>query len=52
MAPSIGTIEEIRRRVISELVDLDLPLSRRRLSRRQRFSRALRRHGSRIPGVR
>jgi hypothetical protein len=52
MAPTVGTIEEIRRRVISELVDLDLPLARRRLSRRQRLSRALRRHGSRIPGVR
>jgi hypothetical protein len=51
MAPSVGTIEEIRRRVISEIVDLELPLTRRKVSRRKRVMRALRRQSARIPGL-
>jgi len=38
----LKTIDEIRRRVISELVDLEI-VSARRLSARQRFLRRLRR---------
>jgi hypothetical protein len=38
------TIDEIRRRVISELVDSDVRFAaRRRPSRKQRFARSLRR---------
>ncbi|MDX6593545.1 MAG: hypothetical protein QOJ13_2741 [Gaiellales bacterium] len=38
-----STIDEIRRRVITELVDLELHVPRRRLSRRERLFRLLRR---------
>jgi hypothetical protein len=42
-ATMTSTIDEIRRRVISELVDVELHVPRRRLSRRERFLRLLRR---------
>jgi len=46
--PDFRSIDEIRRKVISELVDLEIVVARRRLTRRQRFSRRLRR---RLRGV-
>jgi hypothetical protein len=49
MAPDIRTIDEIRRRVITELVDLEI-VSARRLPRHQRIFRTLRRRGARIIG--
>jgi len=42
MTPDLKTIDEIRRRVISELVDLEI-VSARRLSTGQRILRKLRR---------
>jgi hypothetical protein len=42
MAPDLRTIDEIRRRVISDLVDLEI-VSARRLSARQRILLRLRR---------
>jgi hypothetical protein len=42
MAPDLRTIDEIRRRVISDLVDLEI-VSAHRLSARQRILRRLRR---------
>jgi hypothetical protein len=48
-APSSGSsIEEIRRRVVKELVDLDVVFASRRLTRRQRIARGLRRRGARL----
>lgn len=47
----IPTIEDIRKRVISELVDADVRFARRRhLSRRRRVVRSLRRQASRVIG--
>jgi hypothetical protein len=44
MPPSPATsIDEIRRKVVKELVDLDVAFARRRLTRRQRIVRGLRR---------
>jgi len=44
-------VEDIRKRVISELVDADVrPVARRRLSRRERVVRAFRRGASRVIG--
>jgi hypothetical protein len=50
MAPitSVGSLEEIRRKVVRELVDLDLGFGRKRLTRRQRFARSVRRGGERV----
>jgi hypothetical protein len=50
MAPitSIGSLDDIRRKVIRELVDLDLGIARRRLTRRQRWARGVRRGGGRV----
>jgi hypothetical protein len=39
-----GSLDEIRRRVIRELVDLEI-VSARRLTRRDRFLRGVRRRG-------
>jgi hypothetical protein len=44
--PSLS-LEQIRRKVISELVDLEI-VSARRLTRRQRLVRGLRRRGARL----
>jgi hypothetical protein len=50
MPPSPATsIDEIRRKVVKELVDLDVAFARRRLTRRQRIVRGLRR---RTAGIR
>ena len=49
MAPDIRTIDEIRRRVITELVDLEI-VSARRLPRHQRIFRTLRCRGAQIIG--
>jgi hypothetical protein len=38
---NLSTFDEIRRRVISELVDLEQRLSRRPLTRRQRIRRRI-----------
>jgi hypothetical protein len=44
MPPSpASSIDEIRRKVVKELVDLDVAFARRRLTRRQRIARGLRR---------
>jgi hypothetical protein len=44
MPPSPATsIDEIRRKVVKELVDLDVAFARRRMTRRQRIARGLRR---------
>jgi hypothetical protein len=49
MPPSAATsIDEIRRKVVKELVDLDVAFARRRLTRRQRIARGLRRSAARI----
>jgi hypothetical protein len=49
MPPSPATsIDEIRRKVVKELVDLDVAFARRRLTRRQRVTRGLRRRVARI----
>ena len=52
MAPieDFRSIDEIRRKVISELVDLEIVLARRRLTRRQRVTRRLRRRLRRVGG--
>jgi hypothetical protein len=42
MAPDLRSLEEIRRKVIRDLVDLDI-VSARRLGRRRRILRAVRR---------
>jgi hypothetical protein len=42
MAPELRTIDQIRRRIITELVDLEV-VSARRLGTRQRVIRRLRR---------
>jgi hypothetical protein len=49
MAPisGVGSLDEIRRRVIRELVDLEI-VSARRLTRRDRFVRGVRRRGRRL----
>lgn len=49
MAPisGVGSLDEIRRRVIRELVDLEI-VSARRLTRRYRFVRGVRRRGRRL----
>ncbi|HEY0389844.1 MAG TPA: hypothetical protein VGC71_15490 [Gaiellales bacterium] len=44
-APGLPTLDELRRKVISELVDMDIVASRR-LTRRQRFVRSVRRRGA------
>ena len=44
-SPSLPTLEEVRRKVIRELVDLEV-VSARRLTRRERLARALRRRAS------
>jgi len=44
-----ASIDEIRRKVVKELVDLDVAFARRRLTRRQRIARGLRR---RTAGIR
>jgi hypothetical protein len=51
MAPDLSTIDEIRRRVIRELVDVEI-VRARRLPRRQRIFRKLRRGATRIIGTR
>jgi len=44
-------VDDIRKRVISELVDADVRfVGRRRLSRRERLARAFRRRASRVIG--
>jgi hypothetical protein len=43
-APGLPSLDELRRKVISELVDLDI-VSSRRLSRRERLVRTVRRRG-------
>jgi len=49
MPPSPATsIDEIRRKVVKELVDLDVAFARRRLTRRQRVARGLRRRVARV----
>jgi hypothetical protein len=45
--PSLLSLDELRRKVISELVDLEI-VSARRLTRRERFVRGLRRRGARL----
>ena len=52
MAPieDFRSIDEIRRKVISELVDLEIVLARRRSTRRQRVTRRLRRRLRRVGG--
>jgi hypothetical protein len=42
--PGLPSLEELRRKVISELVDLEI-VSSRRLSRRERIVRTVRRRG-------
>jgi hypothetical protein len=53
MAPNktMGSLEDVRRKVISELVDLELRVSGRRLTRRKRFARRLRRRASRMAAL-
>jgi hypothetical protein len=53
MAPNttMGSLEDVRRKVISELVDLELRVSGRRLTRRKRFARRLQRRASRIAAL-
>lgn len=46
--PPASSIDEIRRKVVKELVDLDVAFARRRLTRRQRVARGLRRRAARI----
>jgi hypothetical protein len=46
--PPASSIDEIRRKVVKELVDLDVAFARRRLTRRQRVVRGLRRRAARI----
>lgn len=46
MAPNITSLDDLRRKVISDLVDLDLMVGRRPLTRRQRFTRGVRRRGA------
>jgi hypothetical protein len=49
MSPSpASTIDEIRRKVVKELVDVEVAFARRRLTRRQRIARGLRRRSARI----
>jgi hypothetical protein len=49
MPPSpTSTIDEIRRKVVKELVDVEVAFARRRLTRRQRIVRGLRRRSARI----
>jgi hypothetical protein len=43
---SVGSLDDIRRKVIRELVDLELGLGPRRLTRRQRFARGVRHRAS------
>jgi hypothetical protein len=43
-SPGLPSLDELRRKVISELVDLDI-VSSRRLSRRERLVRTVRRRG-------
>jgi hypothetical protein len=45
--PNLLSLDELRRKVISELVDLEI-VSARRLTRRERFVRGLRRRGTRL----
>jgi hypothetical protein len=45
--PGIPSLDELRRKVISELVDLEI-VSARRLTRRQRLVRGIRRRSARI----
>jgi hypothetical protein len=45
--PGIPSLDELRRKVISELVDLEI-VSARRLTRRQRLIRGIRRRSARI----
>jgi hypothetical protein len=45
--PSLLSLDELRRKVISELVDLEI-VSARRLTRRERFVRGLRRRSARL----
>jgi hypothetical protein len=47
LVPSLPSLDEIRRKVISELVDFEI-VSARRLTRRDRFVRAVRRRGRRL----
>lgn len=46
MAPNIKSLDDLRRKVISDLVDLDLMVGRAPLTRRQRFTRDMRRRGA------
>jgi hypothetical protein len=46
-APGLPTLDEIRRKVISELVDLEI-VAARRLTRRQRLVRSVRRRGAAV----
>jgi hypothetical protein len=46
MTPNIKSLEDLRRKVISDLVDLDLMVGRRPLTRRQQFTRGMRRRGA------
>jgi len=46
MAPNIKSLDDLRRKVISDLVDLDLMIGRAPLTRRQRFTRDMRRRGA------
>jgi hypothetical protein len=49
MAPSpVSSIDEIRRKVVKELVDVEVAFARRRLTRRQRITRGLRLRAARI----
>ena len=53
MAPNttMGSLEDVRRKVISELVDLELRVPGRRMTRRKRFARGLQRRASRIAAL-
>jgi len=51
MARDLKTIDEIRRRVVRELVDLEI-VAARRTPRHRRVFRDLRRRGARIIGIR
>ncbi len=46
LAPNITSLDDLRRKVISDLVDLDLMVGRTPLTRRQRFTRGVRRRGA------
>jgi hypothetical protein len=46
MAPNIKSLDDLRRKVISDLVELDLMVGRAPLTRRQRFTREMRRRGA------